>query len=144
MAGQPGQAALHVLRSATSSKVRGIRVTLLLAGIFAMSIADLCLTLIWTTSVGMYESNPLARLVMDYKCPWMLGVWKIASLALALGILYRARRFPIAEFAGWFCFFVMVWLSFRWAAYNDAMSALTPSIASIQCAEDARFVAITE
>jgi uncharacterized membrane protein (Fun14 family) len=96
---------------------RSRRVLILLVGVMLLSIGDLIMTLTYLTSIGMAESNPLARLVMSYRSPWILVGWKVASMTAAGGILFIHRRRRAAEVGAWICLGVLVWLTFRWTAY---------------------------
>jgi len=92
-------------------------VIILLSAVLLLSIGDLIMTLTYLTSVGMAEGNPIARLVMSYRSPWYLVVWKAASLTSACGILFIHRHRRAAEIGAWICALVLVWLTFRWSAY---------------------------
>ena len=108
-----------------------------------MSLADLDMTLAYAQSVGLLESNPLARLVMTYGSSWMLALWKVASVGLCVFILFKARRTRYAEIAAWICFMVLVWLSVRWCDYNNQVPLLTSYISEQQRA-DHRWVSLGE
>src|SRR5262245_53029298 len=119
-----------LLNRAAQPAARSRRVCILLAGILVMSLADLDMTLSYARSLGLLEGNPIARLVMTYGSAWVLALWKIASVALCVFILFRARRTRYAEVAAWVCFVVLVWLSVRWMIYNDQMPLLTNYLAA--------------
>ena len=118
-------------RRARNVPARSRRVAILLVAVMIISLADLDMTLAYAASGGMIEANPLARAVMSYGSSGVLAVWKIASVALCVGILFRTRSRRSAEIATWACFLVLVWLSFRWEKYNEQM----PLIASTVLAE---------
>jgi len=103
-------------------------VCVLLTAVMLFSLADLDMTLAYASSGGMLESNPLARAVMAYGSSGTLAVWKIASVVLCVGILFRTRARPSAEAATWLCFFVLVWLSFRWEMYNEQMPQIAHAV----------------
>lgn len=130
MAAIPFQHALGPVRSLAESvrrefadpAARGRRVCLLLAPIALLSLADLWMTIDHLTQVGMFESNPIARAVMAQGSPTLLAVWKILSVAMAIGFLFVARRKWIGEAATWLAVFVLIWLMIRWAVYSDQVS----------------------
>jgi hypothetical protein len=107
---------------------RAIRVWLLLSAIVILSLADLYMTLAHLRSVGMGEDNPLARFVMSYNSPLLLGAWKVACVALACLILAIARFRRSAEVACWVCCGVLTALTIRWANYSAEASAFTTEI----------------
>ena len=94
---------------------------ILLVGILLFSIGDLLMTLTYLSSVGMSEGNPVARLVMSYRSPWYLVLWKLSSLTAACGILFIQRRRRAAEVGAWICAIILVWLTFRWSAYTGEL-----------------------
>lgn len=105
---------------------RSRRVLLLLIAIAALSLGDLYMTLTHLTEFGMLEANPIARLVMSTGSPALLAFWKISSILVTVGLLYLTRHKAIAEIAAVFCVCVLVWLTFRWAAYSEAMATIAP------------------
>lgn len=109
-------------RELLNPKARGRRVCILLAPIALLSLADLWMTIDHLTQVGMFESNPIARAVMAQGSPTLLAVWKILSVALAIGFLFIARRKWIGEAATWLALCVLIWLMIRWAVYSDQVS----------------------
>jgi hypothetical protein len=118
-----------LLARASGPVSRSRRVCILLTAIVLMSLADLDMTLAYARSVGLLEGNPLARLVMTYGSSWILALWKVASVALCIFILFSARRTRFAEIGAWICFMVMVWLTLRWVTYNEQVPFLTSYMA---------------
>lgn len=106
---------------------RSRRVILLLSAVALVSIADLVMTLLFLTSYGFNEGNPLARAIMSYSSPALVVLWKLASVTACAGIIYRFRAFRCAEIAAWICFGVMIWLSFRWVSYLCFIDSLVAS-----------------
>ena len=96
---------------------------MLLVAIGLMSLGDLYMTLTHLTQAGMLEANPLARTIMAYNSPALLSVWKLASVGLAVAILFWARHRGRTEIATWFCFLVLTGLTCRWMVYSDQVSA---------------------
>lgn len=121
---------------------RSTRVASLVAAVMLMSLADLYMTLTFVTSVGMHESNPLARAMMSYGSPAVLVVWKLASVILGAGILLWARRKPAAEIGAWVCFLVLTWLMIRWMFYSDYMAAAVHALEVTRDDPASNFVAM--
>jgi len=121
---------------------RGVRVLVLLLAVLLMSLADLSMTLTHLTTVGMLESNPVARSVMAMGSPWLLAAWKLATLALGLAILYVTRRTVIGEIGAWFCFAVLIWLSIHWVQYNNEIARIGPDMMKYAAASNEAWVAI--
>ncbi len=107
---------------------RSVRVFAVVIAVAAMSLADLYLTITYLQSAGMNEGNPLARFIMSFNCPWLLGAWKILLLTTTCSILLVARRARSAEVAAWLCCAVMIWLTGQWRQYAEKIPALTPVI----------------
>ena len=57
---------------------RPFRVVALSLAIAVMSSVDLYLTILYITHSGMNEVNPLARAMMEYQSPTILGIWNWA------------------------------------------------------------------
>lgn len=94
-----------------------MRVVALVGVIALMSIADLYMTIMYMRSGGFSEGNPIARLVMAWGCPWVLGVWKVALLSITCGCLLYGRRRLSAEVGAWVCCGIMAWLTVQWKQY---------------------------
>jgi hypothetical protein len=107
---------------------RTARLAGLIAGIVLLSFADLYMTLVHLKSIGMAEANPLARSVMAYNSASGLVAWKFCTVGLAVAILIYARKRRSAEFAALFCCGVLLWLTIRWANYNNHVSELTTEL----------------
>lgn len=107
-----------------SARHRGRRVVLLLGAVALMSVADLVMTVEYATSIGLFESNPVARAVMSYNSTALLAFWKLASVGLCLWILYRVRHTTSAERGAWVCFAALAWLSVHWTGYNAQMAEI--------------------
>ena len=116
---------------------RAIRVWLLIATIVVLSMADLYMTLTYLRGAGMGEANPLARLVISYNSPLLLGVWKCACVFIACVFLALARHRWSGEAASWACCVVLTALTVHWAMYSAEAAALTNQIATMQSDGDA-------
>ncbi|MDX2016449.1 MAG: DUF5658 family protein [Planctomycetota bacterium] len=134
-------ALLERCRSWGDPSARARRVFLLLVAIAIMSAADLALTLIYATTIGMVESNPVARLVMSHNSPELLSLWKLSTFLVAAVILFLARRHRTAELAAWLASVALVWLMLHWAQYV-AFIASSPVDMACLARNDARFVVI--
>ncbi len=121
---------------------RPFRVCVLLAAVTLLSLGDLWMTILYTTSVGLIESNPIARLVMSHNSVGLLTLWKAATVGLGVGILYRTRRTRFGEVGAWVCFLILAWLTVRWAAYNDSMLGTGQTLATMSQNGDQRLVLI--
>src|SRR5207253_1891873 len=78
---------LTILARAFAPEGRARRVTILLVATALMCLGDLTLTMTYITSMGMVETNPIARAVMASNSPGFVVVWKLTTMALGLGIL---------------------------------------------------------
>lgn len=108
---------------------RARRVVVLTCGVVMMCLADLYMTLVYATSVGLHEANPVARVVMAYNCPWVVVAFRMLTIGLFALVVLRARRRPIAEAAAWVCALTMLWLTMRWEAYNESVNELSALMA---------------
>lgn len=104
----------------------------ILASIVIMSLADLTMTLLHFTGVGMVEENPVARLLMRYGGVCSLCAWKAGTVTIGVFILWKIRNFRAAEVGAWLCFVVLAALCMHWAIYNSQVSGLTTEILSIE------------
>ncbi len=111
---------------------RDARFVCILLAIVFMSLADLTMTLVHATSIGMVEENPIARILMRYGGICSICAWKAGTVAVGIFILWRIRRFPTAEIGAWICFVILAALCFHWARYNTQVSQLTNEILSLE------------
>jgi len=119
---------------------RGFRVLLLVATIAVLSMADLYMTLLHATTVGMAEDNPVARLMISHGDPVLLTVWKMGTVALVGYILLMARRRRSAEIGAWVCVGMLAFVMARWIQYGELAHELTPLMGSTFAAEDSKWV----
>ncbi|MBL4810182.1 MAG: hypothetical protein JKY43_09040 [Phycisphaerales bacterium] len=119
---------------------RSFRVIVLIALIAAMSMVDLYLTILYITHWGMNEVNPLARAMMEYQSPAILGLWKIATVTLGVGILAMIRRKRSAEFGAWIGFLILGLLMTHWVAYINEHSRITDGPIHIDAMGDPSFI----
>ena len=126
---------------AASPDIRGKRVAILLAAITLLSLGDLYMTLTYAMSVGMYESNPLARFIMSFGSPALVASWKLGSMLLACSIFYWARRSRYAELGVWGCTLLLAWLTHHQGAYMEQVEIFKQDIALVSShAADATWV----
>jgi len=117
--------ALKILRMASNPFLnRSFRVIVLITLIAAMSMVDLYLTILYITHTGMNELNPLARGMMEYQSPAILGLWKIATVFLGVGILAWIRTKRSAEMGAWIGCLILGILMIHWVAYIHEESRL--------------------
>lgn len=133
---QPAAATALPLEGTASSwtrcfKDRACRVWMLLAGVAAISVADLIMTLTYATSVGMIEMNPIAHAIMSTGSVWLVVLWKFATAGLGIMILCRFRRQAAAEIASWLCFVGMVMLLIHWMSFNTQIVGYAEELASL-------------
>ena len=121
---------------------RSRRVVVLLAAIILMSLGDLYMTLEHLTQIGMPEANPLAHAIIQYGSRSVLIAWKLATVILAVGILFYARRRWSAEAAALFCCGVLTWLSARWLDYSEHMLKVDTGLCPLVLGDDHRWVTI--
>lgn len=96
--------------------------------IVLMSVADLKMTLFYVTSVGMTEVNPIARFLMVYGGVCSIVLWKAATVACGVFILWRIRRHRVAEVGAWICCAVLAALCVHWFRYNDQVTTLATEV----------------
>lgn len=112
---------------------RSSRVALALGIIAIASAADLVLTLSEMSSRGMFESNPLVRMLAASASPLLsIVVLKVSSVVVATVIFWRLRLNGRAEIGLWVSTMVLIGLMVRWAMYLHAVSNV--DIAQVQFA----------
>lgn len=107
---------------------RANRVTLVVALVALLSLADLYMTMVHLRGVGMSEGNPIARMVMSYNSPAILVGWKLATILLTSLIFLIARQRRIAEIGCYVCLGALVWLTIRWSEYSHEIAKATPAV----------------
>ena len=87
-------------------------------GIVALSLADLALTTMYLTSVGMAEGNPIAAwLIVNTQSLWVLALYKGVTVATCVSLLYYMRNSRQGELASWCSMLIMTALSIWWNQY---------------------------
>ncbi len=98
------------------------RVTVVLLAIVILSAADLAVTVVYLKTTGMMEANPIAALLIEHtRSAWVLAAYKIATVGLAVSVLYRLRRHAAGEIAAWCGLAALVVVAFMWSGYSKAM-----------------------
>lgn len=115
-----------ITRAAQTPHAR--RLVLVLLAIAMMSMADLVCTLIYMSSVGLLELNPLARFMVSVGDARQLIIFKLFTMTLSCGALYFARRHPISERVAWMCALGLFALMMHWMSFNSSVSDLTNEI----------------
>lgn len=126
----PCEASLDVRRApaAPIPAAHARRLMLVLLAIAMMSIADLVCTLIYMSSVGLMELNPVARFMVSVGDARQLIIFKLFTMTLSCGALYFARRHPISERVAWICAAGLLGLMLHWTSFNSSVSGLTNEI----------------
>ncbi len=108
--------------AATADTGRIRRVLLLLGAVIVLSAADLAITVTHLKSAGMVEANPIAALLITSTgSAWMLSAYKILTVAICVGLLYRLRRLRAGEIAAWMSVAILTGMSIQWRVYSDAI-----------------------
>lgn len=128
----------------TLVRTREARVCWLILAIAVLSIADLHMTLVHLTTIGMSEGNPVARLVMSTNSPAMLIAWKLTSVGAACLAFYAGRKKLVGEVAAWFCCAVLIWLTLRWGEYSAELASVCPQLHYLTAADAGQWVKMGE
>ena len=104
---------------------RSSRVLLLLGCILILSGADLLLTVVHLQHFGLAESNPIVIfLVESSQSLWVLAAFKLATVTLCLGFLFRARHHVAGEFGAWLATIILTVVMMVWYDYSDITEEL--------------------
>ena len=119
-----------------NEKNRSERVIFLLIGIIVLSFADLLLTSMYLTSVGMSEANPIAAwLLMRTNSLWILALYKGVTVATCILLLFYMRNSRQGELAAWCSMLILTALSVWWnqyAIYQPCFPAADDRIVMVQ------------
>jgi Domain of unknown function (DUF5658) len=121
---------------------RTVRVVMLLVAVVLLSLGDLYMTLVHLRGVGMVEANPIAREVIDLNSPPALAAWKLATVVLAVGLLFVVRRTRSGEIGAWLAVAVLTWLTVRWTTYSEELAELHPEYVLEAVQRDPNWVAM--
>ena len=104
---------------------RSSRVLLLLGCILILSAADLLLTVIHLQHFGLAEANPIVIfLVQSFQSLWVLAAFKLATVTLCLGFLFRARHHVAGEYGAWVATIILTIVLLVWQDYSDITEEL--------------------
>jgi hypothetical protein len=104
------------------SSARARRVTLLLLGVVVLSLGDLMLTVECMSTLGMMEANPIAAyLARSTDSAWALSAYKLLTVGVCVGLLYRLRHYRSSEVAAWCAATLLGALTLSWSAYAGCL-----------------------
>jgi hypothetical protein len=106
-------------------QTRGRRVLLLLVVVWILSMCDLVFTLQESRASYFIEMNPVAALVLNGP-PIGVVLYKFILLGLGSTILGALRVHRTAEAAAWFLIAASGYVMYRWVAYFDGVTKITP------------------
>lgn len=113
-----GRAAARMIKGVKqAASTRPHRVLLLVGLIAVFSGIDLYLTLLYTSTVGMAEANPLARALLRTGSPMDVALWKFATVGMCAGLLWLTRRSRAAELGAWLGVAILTWLMVHWCQF---------------------------
>ena len=116
------------------------RVLYLLSAVILMSIADLAITLVWVTEIGLAESNPLARWVIAQGSAELLAVWKMITILPAVLVFACLRDKPVAEFGSIVAALVLAAVTVHWYAYHADADELVLALPAFEQGVDERWI----
>jgi len=109
----------QIIQPTAQDAHRSERVIWLLCGVILLSFADLFLTITYLTTVGMSEGNPIAVwLLHATNSVWPLILYKVATVAVCVSLLYFNRYKRQSELASWCALIILVALSVWWNQYS--------------------------
>ena len=109
----------HPCNAIAERAQRSERVTWLLGGVVALSLADLFLTISYLTTVGMSEGNPIAVWLLNTtNSVWPLILYKLCTVAVCVGLLYVNRTKRQSGLASWCALIILVALTVWWNQYS--------------------------
>ncbi len=113
----------HIGQRERLRRDRSRRVILLIVGIAVLSLADLIVTLWHLTSVGMAEANPIAAwIIAGTGSAWLLTAYKLLTVAVCTGLLYRLRCHVEGEIGAWCAVMILAAVSFHWGHYTRELN----------------------
>lgn len=111
----------------------------LLAAIVLMSIADLAITLVWVKEIGLAESNPLARWVIEQGSAELLAAWKLITMVPAVLVFACLRDKAVAEVGSVVAAAVLAVVTLHWHAYHADADLLVHAMPSFEAGADERW-----
>lgn len=119
---------------------RPFRVLALAVALVAMSLVDLHITLLYLTTVGLAEENPVARWVMSTGSPGLLSAWKLASIVPTVAVIVAHRHRLLVELLAWVACGLLMLVMLHWLAYADQTELLVLAMAGFDDGVDPRWV----
>lgn len=110
---------------------RPARIFYLVVVAWLMGLADLGITMTYLTSVGMYESNPVARFIIGLGSPTIVVAFKLGTMLVTSWIVLAQRRRWQAELVAWFSVVVLGLLTVHWLNYLDFAEARHDVLATV-------------
>lgn len=103
----------------------------MLLAIGGLSLVDLAVTLAYMTTLGMYEANPIARLLAATASPVVaIVLFKVLTVGMSLWLFHRLRRFASARAMALVMVAVLVCVTVQWVRYGRAANEFDWMIAS--------------
>ena len=106
---------------------RSRRVSVLLIGILALSVADLAATLTHLRTIGMAEANPIAAFIIEWgDSSTALSLYKLGTVGLATTVLFHLRTTVQAEIGCWLGLLILGAMSVHWHLYTQTLDSVSP------------------
>ncbi len=104
---------------------RSRRVIALLVAVMILSAIDLLLTIRYLGTTGMFESNPIVVMLVEWTgSAAAIALFKLVSVGTAVTTFYELRRHPQAELGAWVAVVIMGGLSVQWARYAREVAGI--------------------
>ena len=119
------------LRGWFGSRGRSVRVVALVTAATLLGLADLAMTMTYLLHVGMFESNPVARLVINSGSPAVVIGFKLGTMLVTSWIVLANRRRWQAELVAWLSVVVLTSLFVHWIGYIEYAEVTTSAISIV-------------
>ncbi len=91
----------------------------LIAGIVVLSLGDLVVTVATLRTTGMFEANPVAAwLISQTGSVTVLAAYKLLTVAVCAGLLFRLRRHAEGEAGAWCAMLILALTCLHWYHYS--------------------------
>lgn len=111
-----------------------MRVVTLTCAAVLLGLADLAITMTYLLNIGMFESNPIARLVINSGSPSVVVAFKLGTMLVTTWILLANRRRWQAEMVAWLSVAVLSALFLHWLTYIE-YAEVTTSMMTVVAAD---------
>lgn len=119
----------RVTAGTDASPARSTRVIAVASAVVALSAVDLMLTHTTMATSGLYESNPVARLIA-HQGAGALAAFKGATVLTFLSVVIPFRARLACEIAVWCGLGLLLFVSLQWAQYlHETFSAFDSALA---------------